>query len=94
MRGVFGVSLLLPLNVRTTVWGGTDGSLRWTAAKELQLTRRLTAFGEGRYDTVTDWEWIAGGEFVVNKYFSVVGQYHSDYGAGAGLRARFWSRGF
>ena len=94
VRGVFGVGLLLPFNVRTTVWGGTDGSLRWTAVKELQLTRRLTAFGEGQYDTVTDWEWIAGGEFVVNKYLSVVGQYHSDYGAGAGLRARFWSGGF
>jgi FtsP/CotA-like multicopper oxidase with cupredoxin domain len=94
VRGVFGLSLLLPLNIRSSVWGGTDGSLRWTARKELQLTRRLAAFGEGQYDTVTDWEWIAGGEFVLNKHLSVVGQYHSDYGAGAGLRARFWSGGF
>lgn len=94
VRGVFGLSLLLPLNIRSSVWGGTDGSFRWTAGKELQLTRRLSAFAKGEYDTETNWEWVAGGEFVVNEYLSVVGQYHSDYGVGAGLRARFWSSGF
>lgn len=94
VRGVFGLSLLLPLNIRSSVWGGTDGSFRWRAGKELQLTRRLNAFAEGEYDTETSWEWVAGGEFVVNEHLSVVGQYHSDYGAGAGLRARFWSSGF
>jgi hypothetical protein len=94
VRGVFGLSLLLPLNVRSRVWGGTDRSFRWSAGKELQLTGRLSAFAEGQYDTETDWEWIAGGEFVVNEYLSLVGQYHSDYGAGGGIRARFWSSGF
>jgi hypothetical protein len=94
VRGVFGLDLLLPLRIRSSVWGGTDGSFRWTAGKELQLTRRLSAFAEGEYDTKTDWEWVAGGEFVVNEHASVVGQYHSDYGGGAGIRARFWSIGF
>jgi hypothetical protein len=61
VRGVFGLGLLLPLNIRSSVWGGTDGSFRWTAGKELQLTRRLSAFAKGEYDTETNWEWVAGG---------------------------------
>ncbi len=91
VRGVFGLSLLLPLAVRTTVWGGTDGSFRWAAGKELQLTRRLSGFAEGEYDTETGWEWVSGAEFIVNEYVSVVGQYHSDYGGGGGVRLRLWS---
>jgi len=93
VRGVFGLDFLLPLNVRTSVWGGTDASFRWTATRQLQLTSRLSGFADAQYDSVTEWEWVSGADFVVNDWISVVGQYHSDYGAGGGLRIRLWSPG-
>jgi hypothetical protein len=41
VRGVFGLSWLLPLSVQTSVWVGTDKNFRWKAGKDLALTRRL-----------------------------------------------------
>ena len=55
VRGVFGLSWLLPLNVRTSVWVGTDKSFRWSAGKEITITRRLVGFADTQYDTVTGW---------------------------------------
>jgi len=94
VRGVLGFSWLLPLNVRTSVWVGTDASFRWQAEKELQITRRLKAFGEVQYDTVTKWEWTAGGEFTINRYAALTGQYSSEYGVGAGFRIYFSAPAF
>ena len=94
VRGVFGVHALLPFNVHTTLWAGTEPSFRWTAEREIHLTSRLVGFAEVEYDTETDWEWTAGGEFILTRHLSVVGQYSSDYGAGLGVRVRLHTPGF
>ena len=94
VRGVFGFSWLLPLNISSSVWVGTDASFRWTAGKELYLTRRLVAVANVEYDTVTGWEWEAGAEYILTRHFSIVGQYNSEYGAGGGFLARFFTPGF
>ena len=88
------MSWLLPLNMPTSVWVGTDASFRWTAGKELFLTRRLVAAAEVEYDTVTDWEYTVGGEFILTRHFSLAGQYSSEYEWGGGLRFRLYTPGF
>jgi CopA family copper-resistance protein len=93
-RGVLGLAWLLPLNIRTTVWVGTDASFRWNIGKDLPLTRRLSVVADARYDTKTAWEWSVGGEYVLWRSLSLYGQYSSDYGAGGGLRLRVYSSGF
>jgi len=87
--GVFGFSYLLPLNIEYANWVDTNGDFRFIAGKSLSLTPRLTAFSEAEYDTRTLWEYRAGLTYLLNKSFSLIGQYHSDYGPGAGLRFRF-----
>ena len=94
VRGVFGFSWLLPLNVQTSVWVGTDKSFRWSAGKDLAITRRLAGFADVQFDTVTGWSWTSGAEFIVTRHLSLVGQYSSEYGAGGGLRLRFFSASF
>lgn len=94
IRGVFGFSWLLPLNISSSVWVGTDASFRWSAGKHLYLTRRLVAVANVEYDTKTGWEWEAGAEYILTKHFSLVGQYNSEYGAGGGFLARFFTPGF
>ena len=94
VRGVFGLSGLLPLNVVTSVWVGTDKSFRWSAGKELAITRRLVAFADTQYDTATGWEWASGGEFILTRHLSLFGQYNSEYGAGGGVRLRLFSPSF
>ena len=94
VRGVFGFSWLLPFNISSSVWVGTDASFRWSAGKELYLTRRLVAVANVEYDTVTGWEWEAGAEYILAKHFSLVGLYSSEYGAGGGVLIRFFTPGF
>lgn len=94
VRGVFGFSWLLPFNISSSVWVGTDASFRWSAGKELYLTRRLVAVANVEYDTVTGWEWEAGAEYILAKHFSLVGLYSSEYGAGGGILIRFFTPGF
>ena len=93
VRGVAGVSVLLPFQLRSNIWGATDDSFRWMIGRELQLTRRVAAFADAEYDSKTDWEWVAGGEIVVTRWLSLVGQYHSEFGAGGGVRLRAYSSG-
>jgi hypothetical protein len=45
--------------------------------------------GEAEYDTHDNWEGSAGLSYMVHKYFSLVGQWHSEYGFGGGLQIRF-----
>ena len=37
---------------------------------------------------------VAGGELILTRHLSLLGQYSSDYGAGGGLRLRFYTPGF
>ncbi len=94
VRGVFGFSWLLPLNISSSVWVGTDASFRWTAGKQFYLTRRLVAVANVEYDTVTGWAWEAGSEYILTRHFSLVGQYNSEYGASGGFLVRFFTPGF
>ncbi|MDP3296359.1 MAG: multicopper oxidase domain-containing protein [Thermodesulfovibrionia bacterium] len=87
--GIFGVRYLLPLNLESLVWVDTDGDFRFSVGKKLWITNRLSFFGEAEYDTNTKWEGVVGAAWIVNKWLSLVGQWHSDFGTGAGIRIRF-----
>lgn len=84
--GVFGIRYLIPLNLETLVWVDTDGDFRFRLEKELQLTSRLSVFGEAEYDTDKKWEGIAGAAWTINKQMSLIGQWSSEFGLGVGIR--------
>lgn len=88
-RGIFGVRYILPFNFESDLRIDTEGEFRINIGQHLQLTSRLGIFGEFEYDTESDKEWVAGANYTLSKNFSLVGQYHSDFGAGAGVRFRF-----
>jgi len=88
-RGVLGFRYLLPLNLESRMWADTDGGARLNLKKFFELTPRLALFGDVQYDTHEKWESKAGLSYMIAKYISVVGQWHSDFGVGAGLQVRF-----
>ncbi len=88
-RGIFGFRYLLPLNLEFRVWGDTDRNARFSLGKSFELMPRLTLFGAAQYDTHTLWEGKAGLSYMISNSFSLVGQWHSDFGIGAGLQVRF-----
>lgn len=88
-RGVFGVRYLLPFLIRSQAWVDTDGEFRVGLSQSISLTSRLSVYGGAEYDTLTDWETVAGLEYVLDKRFSLIGQWHSEYGWGGGLGFRF-----
>ena len=71
--------------IESALWLDTEGDLRVIVEKEIQLTDRLYAFGDFQYDTESKEEWMAGAGWIINRYFSIVGQYHSEYRGGIGL---------
>jgi len=89
IRGVFGFHYMLPLNVDSRAWIDTDGGARFNLDKSFELTPRLALLGEAQYDTHDKWEGSAGLSYMINKCFSLVGQWHSDYGFGGGVQLRF-----
>lgn len=88
-RGVFGLMYKLPLNIDATAWVDTDGGARVKAAKSIPLAPRLDLGGEVEYDTHDYWEGRVHLDYTVSKNAAVIGQWHSDYGWGVGLRVRF-----
>ena len=88
-RSVIGFTYLLPFNFETRVWADDDGGWRGAVGKEFQLTPRIALFGEAEYDSHEKWEDRAGVAYTVSKNFSLVGLWHSDFGWGGGLQARF-----
>lgn len=88
-RAVAGVNYRLPLIVWASASVDSEGDFRLALAKRFQVTPRLGAFGEVEYDTNTEWEWTAGVDYTLTKEFSLIGQYHSEYGLGGGLQIRF-----
>jgi CopA family copper-resistance protein len=88
-RGVFGFEYKLPLNIDSTVWADTDGGARVSLRKDIPLTPRLMFGGEVRYDTHDKWEERVHLDYLINRNVSLLGQWHSDYGWGAGVRLRF-----
>lgn len=89
-RGVLGLHYLLPLNVESRIWVDTDGGMRFIFGKGFELTPRLMLVGEAEYDThKTEWESSVGLTYLVNKNFSLIALWHSDYDWGGGVQMRF-----
>ena len=89
VEGVFGVRYRLPFNLNSSAWISTDGRFRISGGRSIDITDRFFIYGEAQYDTVLQEEWIVGGGYTVNKYFSLIVQQHSEYGTGAGALIRF-----
>lgn len=88
-EGVFGLRYLLPFNVESRVWVDTAGEFQFAAARHLDITPRLRVFAEAEYDTEGKWEGRAGATYLISKHFSLVGQWHSNFRWGGGLRWQF-----
>jgi hypothetical protein len=87
--GVFGLRYLFPLHIESRVWVDTEGGARFNLGKNLQLTPRFALYGEAEYDTHKFWELRGGATYLIAKNVSLIGQWHSDFGWGGGLRMRF-----
>ncbi|MDT8316541.1 MAG: multicopper oxidase domain-containing protein [bacterium] len=88
-RGVIGLYYLLPLLIDSKFRIDSDGEGRLVLAKDLRITSRLTMFGDFEYDTETHSEWLAGAAWTVNRRWSLMFQYHSEFKGGAGVRLNF-----
>lgn len=88
-RAVVGVNYRLPLMVWSSLSLDSEGDARLTLAKRFQLTSRLGIFGRVEYDTNTRWEWTAGADYTLTRHTSLITQYHSEFGLGAGVLIRF-----
>jgi CopA family copper-resistance protein len=88
-EGIFGLRYLLPFNITSRVWVDTAGEFQFAVGKHLELTPRLAAFLEAEYDTKEHWEIRAGTSYLLSKNFSLIGQWHSQFGWGGGLRWQF-----
>jgi hypothetical protein len=88
-RGVAGFTYLLPLNFEFVAWADTDGGGRFILEKELELTPRLALHGEAEYDTHEQWEGKVQLGYLITKEFSLLANWHSEYGIGVGLQVRF-----
>ncbi|MDD2308784.1 MAG: multicopper oxidase domain-containing protein, partial [Desulfuromonadaceae bacterium] len=88
-EGIFGLRYLLPLNIASRVWVDTAGEWQFSASKQLELAPRLAVFSEAEYDTREQWEIRAGASYIMSKHFALIGQWHSRFGWGGGLRWQF-----
>lgn len=88
-RAVIGFNYRLPLMIWAGVSLDSEGDARVTLAKRLQITSRLAVFGRVEFDTNTRWEWSAGADYTLTRYTSLITQYHSEFGLGAGVLIRF-----
>ena len=88
-RGMFGTRYLLPFLIQSQASVDTDGDARFTLGKEFHITARFSVFGRAQYDTKAQWETTVGAEYILLKDLSLVGQYHNQYGWGAGIGFRF-----
>ncbi len=88
-RAVAGINYRLPLMLWAAASIDSEGDARLTLSKRLQLTPRLGLFGRVEYDTNTQYEWTAGADFTLTRRTSLITQYHSQFGFGAGVLIRF-----
>ncbi|MDA3797923.1 MAG: multicopper oxidase domain-containing protein [Kiritimatiellae bacterium] len=88
-EAVFGLRYLLPLNIMSRMWVDTAGGFQFALGKHLELTPRLAVFSEVEYDTKEYLEIRAGASYLLSKHFSIIGQWHSDFGWGGGLGWQF-----
>lgn len=88
-RAFAAVGYRFPYLVTSNLQIDSEGDLRASLSKSIMLTNRLGLFGGLQYDTGSNFEWTAGLDYMLNKQFSLVTQYHSDHGFGAGIGFRF-----
>jgi FtsP/CotA-like multicopper oxidase with cupredoxin domain len=88
-RAAIGFNYRLPLMAWAEVSVDSEGDARIALSKRFQLTPRLGVFGEVEYDTNTRWEWSAGADYTLTRHASLITQYHSEFGLGAGVLIRF-----
>jgi len=88
-EGIFGLRYLLPLNITSRVWVDTAGEFQFAVGRHLELTPRLEVFGEAEYDTQEHWETRAGTSYLLTKHVALIGQWHSEFRWGGGLRLQF-----
>lgn len=73
----------------SSVWVDTEGDIRLSLENNIRLTDRLYTFGEVQYDTESKIEWLAGAGWTLCRHFSIVGQYHSEYKGGIGVKINY-----
>lgn len=88
-RAFAGVNYRLPYLIQSSLQVDSEGDLRAALGKSLQLTDRVSGFTEVEFDTGTKWDWRVGLEAILTKQFSLITEYHSDYGFGGGIGFRF-----
>lgn len=88
-RAFAGIEYRLPYLVESFLQVDSEGDFRIGLGKSLQITPRLSAFGEAEFDTNTEWEWSAGVQYLLSKDLSLISEYHSEHGIGGGISFRF-----
>ena len=88
-RAFAGIEYRLPYLIDSSAQLDSEGDLRLGLGKSLQITDRLGIFTELQYDTGSDWEWTLGADYTLTKQFSLITQYHTEYGFGGGISFRF-----
>lgn len=88
-RGLLGIRYLLPLNLESSAFIGTDGGARITVEKHFELTPRLSLLGEVKYDTETQWDGRVELDYMATRSLSFIGQWHAEYGFGLGVRLSY-----
>jgi CopA family copper-resistance protein len=86
---IIGFNTLLPLLVEGWAWVTPKGVLRLGLERDLQVTDRLSLFGEVSFDSEESWKGAAGARWRLSRLFSLEARYHSKYGIGAGLRLEY-----
>ena len=84
-----GLLYLLPLNLESQSFIGTDGEARVEMKKGFQLLPRLDLHTRLQYDTDSYWETVASLSYTLSQDISLRALWHSDYRWGAGLQIRF-----
>lgn len=88
-RAVIGLHYLLPFNLESQLFIGSDGELRTEVSRSFELTPRLSIDGLVQYETSGEWESVVGASYLLTKGVSLRGQWHSDYHWGGGFQLRF-----
>lgn len=88
-RAFAGAHYRLPYLIDSFAQIDSEGDFRFGLGKTLQLTDRISVFGDVEYDTGSEWEWSAGAACLMSRHWSLIAQFHSDHGFGGGISLRF-----
>lgn len=88
-RFIGGVEYRLPYMIWSGLTIDSEGDARIAVMKDFQLTSRLSFLTNLEYDTGSSFVWSAGLNYTLTKNFSLITEYDSDHGFGAGVGFRF-----